>query len=212
MRSRNLETRPEHASAPDLRRTPPPLPARLSALVRRRDAGGLRRGAGRAPRARTRRRAPVRGRRNRQRPLGRAVGTDREAPLRSRDSRTLSARRGDDASARRGQGGPLPLEVTAMLVGHFAVAFAAKQAEPKLSLGTLVVAALLADAVAFALMFAGLEGFHVVARDATSFNASVVADLRYSHSLAIDVLLATLFAAAHFVLRRDRRSAALVFA
>jgi len=99
-----------------------------------------------------------------------------------------------------------------MLVGHFAVAFAAKQAEPKLSLGTLVVAALLADVVAFALMFAGLEGFHVVARDATSFNASVVADLRYSHSLAIDVLLATLFAAAHFALRRDRRGAALICA
>jgi hypothetical protein len=75
-----------------------------------------------------------------------------------------------------------------------------------------MIAALLAVAVAFTLMFVGIEGFHVVARDETSFNASVAADLRYSHSLAIDLLLAALFASAYFVLRRNRRGAALIFA
>jgi hypothetical protein len=98
-----------------------------------------------------------------------------------------------------------------MLVGHLAVGFAARQAEPKLSLGTVILAALLADFVAFALMFVGLEGFQVVSRNATSFNASVAANLRYSHSLVIDVLLATVFAAAYWAMRGDRRGAALVF-
>jgi hypothetical protein len=99
-----------------------------------------------------------------------------------------------------------------MLVGHFAVAFVVKHVEPKLSLGTLTIAVLLADGVAFALMFVGIEGFHVVARGATSFNASVAADLRYSHSLAIDLLLAAISAAGYFAMRRDRRGAALIFA
>jgi hypothetical protein len=37
-----------------------------------------------------------------------------------------------------------------VLVGHFAVGFAAKRLEPALSLGTLVFAAMLADMLAFA--------------------------------------------------------------
>jgi len=45
-----------------------------------------------------------------------------------------------------------------MFVGHFAVGLIGKRIEPKVSLGTLVLAAMLPDFVAFVLMIAGIEG------------------------------------------------------
>ena len=44
-----------------------------------------------------------------------------------------------------------------MLVGHCAVAFAGKRAAPRVSLGTLLLAALLADVMWLALTFLGVE-------------------------------------------------------
>lgn len=44
-----------------------------------------------------------------------------------------------------------------MLVGHFAVGFLAKRVEPKLSLGTLVLAAMLADFLWVIFLIAGIE-------------------------------------------------------
>jgi hypothetical protein len=99
-----------------------------------------------------------------------------------------------------------------MLVGHLAVAFAAKRATPRLSLGTLAFAVLLADFVAFGLMFGGLEGFRVVATEATTFNGAVAADLRYSHSLAIDAVLALGAAAAFYRRRGDAAGSAILAA
>jgi hypothetical protein len=44
-----------------------------------------------------------------------------------------------------------------MLVGHFAVALAAKRVEPRVSLGTLVLAAMLENLLWCVFMIAGLE-------------------------------------------------------
>jgi len=48
-----------------------------------------------------------------------------------------------------------------MFIGHFAVAFAAKRAVPEVSLGTLFLAAQLADLVWPALVLLGLERFEI---------------------------------------------------
>jgi len=44
-----------------------------------------------------------------------------------------------------------------MLVGHFAIGLTAKRVEPKISLGTLVLAAMLADFLWCVFMLAGIE-------------------------------------------------------
>lgn len=48
-----------------------------------------------------------------------------------------------------------------MFIGHFAVAFAAKRAVPEVSLGTLFLAAQLADLVWPTLVLAGIETFSI---------------------------------------------------
>ena len=44
-----------------------------------------------------------------------------------------------------------------MLVGHFAIGLTAKRVEPKISIGTLVLAAMLADFLWCVFMLAGIE-------------------------------------------------------
>ena len=48
-----------------------------------------------------------------------------------------------------------------MFIGHFAVAFAAKRTAPELSLGTLFLAAQLADLVWPTLVLLGVEAFEI---------------------------------------------------
>jgi hypothetical protein len=99
-----------------------------------------------------------------------------------------------------------------MLVGHLALGLAARQTAPKISLGTLVLATLLADFVAFALMIAGVEGFRVVSPGATTIVSALAFDIRYSHSLLVDAGLAVLFAGGYFAWRHDRLAASILFA
>jgi hypothetical protein len=87
-----------------------------------------------------------------------------------------------------------------MLVGHLSVGLIGKRVEPKISLGTWMLAALLADFVCFPLFIAGVEGFH-----------HGVGDIPYSHSLLMNAIWAALFAAAYFALRRNSRGACLLF-
>jgi len=49
-----------------------------------------------------------------------------------------------------------------VFIGHFAVAFASKKVAPKVSLGTLVVAAAFLDVVWPALVLLGVERFRIV--------------------------------------------------
>jgi hypothetical protein len=87
-----------------------------------------------------------------------------------------------------------------MLVGHLSVGLIGKRVDPKISLGTWMLAALLADFVCFPLLIARVEGFH-----------NSVGDIPYSHSLLMNTIWAALFAAAYFARRRYPRGAWLLF-
>jgi len=98
-----------------------------------------------------------------------------------------------------------------MFVGHLAVGFAAKRMEPRISLGTTVMAAMLADLIWSVFLIAGIE--HVQFRQALGagnyFQASNIA---FSHSLLMDAIWAALLALAYFLLRRNSRGAWLLAA
>lgn len=96
-----------------------------------------------------------------------------------------------------------------MLVGHLAVGLVAKRIERKVSLGTWVMAALLADLIAFPLLIAGIEHFDPV--PGTTLNRTIGRDIVYSHSFLMDVIWGGLFAVAYFLRRRYPRGAWLLF-
>ncbi|MFL6207864.1 MAG: hypothetical protein ACJ74W_03400 [Pyrinomonadaceae bacterium] len=97
-----------------------------------------------------------------------------------------------------------------MFVGHLAVGLLGKRLEPKVSLGTWMLAVLLADLLFFPFMLAGLE--HVAAVPGVTSNRMVGHDIAYSHSLLLDVVWAALFAGVYFMRRRDSRGAWLLAA
>jgi hypothetical protein len=96
-----------------------------------------------------------------------------------------------------------------MFVGHLAVGLAGKRIEPKISLGTWMLAVLLADLLVFPLLIASVEHFR--AEPGVTVNR-MVGDIPYSHSLLMDAVWAGLFAGAYFVWRRYARGAWLLFA
>ena len=89
-----------------------------------------------------------------------------------------------------------------MLVGHIAAAMMAKQAEPRLSFGTLVLASLVADVLLFTLILTGTETvqFRTSVEPAASY---APLDVAFSHSLATTALAGV--AAAAFYAWRSRR-------
>lgn len=98
-----------------------------------------------------------------------------------------------------------------MLVGHFAVAFVGKRLEPKASLGTLVLAAMLPDLLWPIFTLAGLEysdrrtlaekGIDVMQSGGRSPSARVF-DAPFSHSLLTVLIWAALLTAACLLWRR----------
>ena len=96
-----------------------------------------------------------------------------------------------------------------MLVGHLAVGLIAKRIEPKVSLGTWILAALFADLVFFPLLIMGVE--HIDALPGVAANRAVGRDIVYSHSLAMGVVWGALFAGVYFLRRRYPRGAWLLF-
>lgn len=97
-----------------------------------------------------------------------------------------------------------------MLVGHFAVGLVAKRVEPRLSLGTLVLAAMLADFLWCFLMLAGVE--HVEFKPGLgAANYFAAADFAMSHSLLTGMVWAAMFAVAFFWWRRNGRGAGVLF-
>lgn len=97
-----------------------------------------------------------------------------------------------------------------MFVGHFAVGFVAKRVEPKLSLGTSVLASLLVDVLWCVLMLAGVE--HVQFKPGLgAANYIAASDFAWSHSLLTGAVWAVLFAAAYFMRRRYSRGAWVIF-
>jgi hypothetical protein len=96
-----------------------------------------------------------------------------------------------------------------MFLGHFGLAFAAKKAAPKSSLGILVFAAQFADMLWPILLLAGVEHVRIV----PGFLAASPFDFTsypISHSLVAQLGWGALLGLIYFAIRRDGRSALLV--
>lgn len=96
-----------------------------------------------------------------------------------------------------------------MLLGHYGVAFAAKRAAPRTSLGTSVFAAQWLDELWPILLLAGVERVRIV----PGLMAANPLDFEYypySHSLAAAIVWSILFGIVYYALRHDRRTATIV--
>lgn len=97
-----------------------------------------------------------------------------------------------------------------MFLGHFAVAFASKRVAPRASLAWFIAASELADILWPVFLLLGWE--HVrIDPAATRFTPLDLYDFPWSHSLAAQVVWATLFAGAYWVLTRYRRGAVVLW-
>ena len=96
-----------------------------------------------------------------------------------------------------------------MFIGHFAVAFAAKRAVPEVSLGTLFLAAQLADLVWPTLVLLGLEAF-AIEPGITAVTPLDFIRYPYSHSLVGMALWGLFLAIAYYLVRREAFAAAIV--
>ena len=92
-----------------------------------------------------------------------------------------------------------------MFIGHFAVAFAAKRAAPKVSLGTLFIACELVDIAWPVFLLAGLERA-AIHPGITAFTPLEFIHYPWTHSLLMGVAWAVLFALLHFSFFRNRTS------
>jgi len=98
-----------------------------------------------------------------------------------------------------------------MFVGHLAAGFAAKRFAPRTSLGTLLVAALLADLLWVIFLLAGIEHARIQP-GITAANALDLWDYPFSHSLLTGALWAALFAGIYYAWRRYAPGAWAIFA
>jgi hypothetical protein len=96
-----------------------------------------------------------------------------------------------------------------MFLGHFAVALAAKRVAPELSLGTLFLAAQLADLVWPTLVLLGIERFEIRA-GLTAVTPLDFIHYPYSHSLLGMAGWAVLLGLLHIALRRNARAAGVL--
>ncbi len=87
-----------------------------------------------------------------------------------------------------------------MFVGHIGLGLIGKRVEPQISLGTWMLAVMLADLICFPLLIVGIEHFH-----------DFLGDIPYSHSLLMDAIWAALFAGGYFLASRYPRGAWLLF-
>jgi membrane-bound metal-dependent hydrolase YbcI (DUF457 family) len=93
-----------------------------------------------------------------------------------------------------------------MFIGHFAVAFAAKRAAPAASLGTLFLAAQFLDGLWPVFLLLGIERVEIHPGD-TAFTPLNFVHYPVSHSLAMTLVWAALFALAYAWFTKDRRAA-----
>jgi hypothetical protein len=99
-----------------------------------------------------------------------------------------------------------------MFVGHLAVGLVGKRVEPKISLGTLVFATMLADFLWAIFMLAGIDHAEFKAGVLGAGNYFDASNIAMSHSLLMDAIWGALFAAAYFLRRRYARAAWILFA
>ncbi len=98
-----------------------------------------------------------------------------------------------------------------MFIGHFAVALAAKRAAPEVSLGTLFLAAQLADLVWPTLVLAGVESF-TIRPGITAVTPLDFTRYPYSHSLVGMAAWGAAMGITYFVWKRKTVAALVVFA
>ncbi len=96
-----------------------------------------------------------------------------------------------------------------MFIGHFAVAFAAKRAAPKVSLGTLFIACELVDIAWPAFLLAGLERA-AIHPGITAFTPLEFIHYPWTHSLLMCGLWAVSFGILYFLLQKNARGAIVV--
>ena len=96
-----------------------------------------------------------------------------------------------------------------MVIGHFGLAFAAKRAAPRLSLGTAFLAAQWVDLAWPTFLLAGWETVRIQP-GATAVTPLVFEHYPFTHSLLAAIAWGLLLAAAHALVRRDGRSAMVV--
>ncbi|MFZ2163576.1 MAG: hypothetical protein WAW02_15295 [Sideroxyarcus sp.] len=90
-----------------------------------------------------------------------------------------------------------------MFIAHFGVGFGAKAVAPRVSLGTLFLAAQFIDLIWPTLLLLGIERVNIITDGSRNPPLDFVY-YPYSHSLLTVVGWALLFAAIHFVVRRSR--------
>jgi hypothetical protein len=93
-----------------------------------------------------------------------------------------------------------------MFLGHYGLAFAAKRAAPRTSLGALAFAAQWLDELWPILLLAGVEHVRIVP-GLMAANPLDFVDYPISHSLLTAIGWAALVGAVYFAVRRDRRGA-----
>src|SRR3954464_6022660 len=98
-----------------------------------------------------------------------------------------------------------------MFIGHFAVAFAAKRAAPEVSLGTLFLAAQLADLVWPTLVLLGIERFEI-RPGITAVTPLDFLHYPYSHSLLALVLWGLALGGGYVLATKGRLAAGALIA
>lgn len=98
-----------------------------------------------------------------------------------------------------------------MLVGHVAVGLVSKRIEPRLSLGTCLLAPLLADLLLFVFVIAGVEQIEFGSGSGAAQFLHAV-NIGYSHSLLMGLVWAAVLAGTYYALRHNRRAASILVA
>ena len=93
-----------------------------------------------------------------------------------------------------------------MFLGHFGIGFGAKAAAPRVSLGTLFLAAQFVDLLWPTLLLIGLEKV-VIAPGNTRVTPLDFTDYPITHSLLLSLVWAVLFGAAYYLLRKYPKGA-----
>lgn len=97
-----------------------------------------------------------------------------------------------------------------MFIGHFGLAFAAKRAAPRTSLGTTFVAAQLADLFWPILLLVGVEQVRIVHASPNPFLTLDFVSYPWSHSLGVELAAGLAFGALYFLLTRYAAGAIVV--
>jgi hypothetical protein len=98
-----------------------------------------------------------------------------------------------------------------MFIGHYALAFAAKKADPGISLGTLFIAVQLADLAWPVLVLAGVERFEIHP-GITAVTPLDFTHYPYSHSLVALAAWGAALGVAYLLVRKGRVASALMLA